>query len=134
MISIYLDGKYSVFNELSLDVSLLDTEHYNVKDEAIPDVCVYPKHSLSLPHDILRMTDMPLLVVEVLSPRQGTGSILETFDAYFALGIQSCWLVDPLTRIVHAFHSPTDRIAFSEGNVIDASVGIEMSLDAIFEA
>ncbi|MBV7333289.1 Uma2 family endonuclease [Chloroflexi bacterium TSY] len=128
-----LDGSYSVFNELSLDVSLLDTERYNVKDEAIPDVCIYPKRSLSLPHDILRMTDMPLLVVEVLSPRQGTSSILEKFDAYFALGIQSCWLVDPLTQIVHVYRSPTERIAFSEGNVVDALVGIEMPLDAIFE-
>ena len=125
---------HSVYNELSLDVSNLDSEKYHVKDEAIPDICIYPKRALSLPHDILRMKEMPILVVEVLSPRQGTGSILEKFDAYFALGIKSCWLVDPLTQIVHVYHSSTKRISFSEGNVIDATADIEMSLAAIFEA
>lgn len=129
-----LQGNYSVYNELSLDVSNLDAERYHVKGEVVPDICIYPKRSLSLPHDILRMKEMPLLVVEVLSPRQGTGIILEKFDAYFALAIQSCWLVDPLTQTVHVYHSPTNRVSFSEGTVVDTTTGIEMSLAEIFEA
>ncbi|MEM7130754.1 MAG: Uma2 family endonuclease [Chloroflexota bacterium] len=128
-----LDGKYSVYNELSLDVSSLDSEKYNVKDEAIPDICIYSKRSLSLPRDILRMTEMPVLAVEVLSPRQGIGSILEKFDAYFALGIKSCWLVDPLTQTVNVYHAPTKHKTFSEETIVDPVAEIEMSLSAIFE-
>jgi len=124
---------YTVFIELSLDASSLDSERYNVRDEVMPDVCLYPERSLSVPRDILRMTEMPLLVVEILSPRQGTGSILEKFEAYFALGIQSCWLVDPLTQTVHVYAAPTQRTTFTNGTVVDSQLGIEVPIARIFE-
>lgn len=127
-------GDYTVFIELSLDVSHLDRERYQVRDELVPDVALYPKRPLSIPHDILRMTEMPLLVVEILSPRQGTASILAKFEAYFALGIPSCWLVDPLTQTVHVYHSSTDRTTFSTGDVVDSSLDIRMPSSEIFEA
>ncbi len=126
-------GAYTVFIELSLDVSHLDRERYTVKDELVPDVALYPKRSLSLPRDILRMTDMPLLAIEILSPRQGTAGILEKFEAYFALDIPSCWLVDPLTQTVHVYQSCTDRTTFSTGDVVDPSLDIRMPMAEIFE-
>ncbi len=124
---------YTVFIELSLDVKSLDQTRYKVKDEAIPDLSLYPKRSLSIPYDILRMTEMPLLAVEILSPRQGTASILEKFDAYFALGIQSNWLVDPLTQTVHVYQSPTQRKTFSDGQVVDPTLNIRIPVADIFE-
>ena len=125
-------GDYTVFIELSLDVSGLDRDRYNVKGEVVPDLSLYPKRSLSIPHDILRMSEMPLLAAEILSPRQGTSTILEKFDAYFALGIKSSWLVDPLTQTVHVYQSPTQRRTFSEGQVVDPTLKIEISLAEIF--
>jgi Uma2 family endonuclease len=127
-------GSYTVFIELSLDIGHLDRERYQVKNELIPDVALYTKRSLSLPHDILRMTEMPLLVVEILSPRQGTASILAKFEAYFALGIPSCWLVDPLTQTVHVYQSSTSRTTFSTGDVVDPSLDIHIPISDIFEA
>ena len=126
-------GNYTVFIELSLDVSHLDRERYDVKEELVPDVALYPKRTLSIPHDILRMTEMPLLVVEILSPRQGTGNILKKFEAYFALGIPSSWLVDPLTQTVHVYQSPTHRTTFSNGDVVDSSNDITVPIAEIFE-
>ena len=128
-----LIGDYTVFIELSLEVSNLDREQYKVKDEVVPDIALYPKRPLSIPHDILRMSEMPLLAVEILSPRQGTGTILEKFDAYFALGIKSSWLVDPLTQTVHVYQSPTQRTTFSKGQVVDPPLNIEIPLAEIFE-
>ena len=130
-------GDYTVYSELSLDVSRLDGAQYNLKDEVIVDVCLYPKRSLSIPRDILRMTEMPPLAVEILSPRQGTGSILEKFEAYFVLGIQSCWLVDPLTQTVHVYRTSTERTTFSNGvsdsQVVDHTLNIKIPIAAIFE-
>lgn len=130
-------GDYTVYSELSLDISPLDSARYNLKDEVVVDVCLYPKRPLSVPRDILRMTEMPLLAVEILSPRQGTGSILEKFEAYFVLGIPSCWLVDPLTQTVHVYSSPTQRTTFStglaDGEVVDHTVHIKIPIAAIFE-
>jgi Uma2 family endonuclease len=125
-------GDYTVFIELSLEVSGLDRDRYRVKGELVPDVSLYPKRPLSLPHDILRMSEMPLLAVEILSPRQGTGTILEKIEAYFALGIKSCWLVDPLTQTVHVYQSSTQRTTFAKEQVIDQILNIEVSLAEIF--
>lgn len=65
-------GIYRVSTELSLGVSGADLKGVINQDEIKPDVCLYPKRSLSRPFDILRISEMPLLVVEILSPRHGT--------------------------------------------------------------
>lgn len=127
-----LAGNFSVLVELSLDSSSLDRTKYNVKDEMIPDVCIYPKRSL-IPFDVLRMQEMPLLVVEVISPRQWSLSLVEKFAAYFALGVQSCWLVDPVTEVVHVYKGISDHKTFADGNVVDEMVGIEFPVAAIFD-
>lgn len=79
------------------------------------------------------MAEMPLLAVEIQSPRQGTYGILQKFEAYFALGIQSCWLIEPTTRVVHVYVDPTERITFTTGNVIDKKLNIEIPVADIFE-
>ena len=57
-------------------------------------MCIYLKRQRNLQNDILRMSEMPLLAIEVLSPKQGIYDILEKFKLYFSLGVQSCWLGD----------------------------------------
>ena len=60
-------GKYTVSVELSLDSSSLNKDQFNVKDEVIPDVCIYPKRRLAQPRDILKMAEMPLMIITRLS-------------------------------------------------------------------
>ncbi|MEO1402060.1 MAG: Uma2 family endonuclease [Cyanobacteria bacterium J06635_1] len=126
---------YTACAELSLDTSELDFEKLEVKlrrDEVKPDISLYPKRGLSRPRDILRMKEMPLLVVEILSPRQGTDEILEKFQVYFALGIRSCWLVDPALETIAVYASMTDRTIFSTGDIVDDDLKICASLSDIF--
>lgn len=126
-------GAYSVYTELSLDVSRLDRQKFQVKDEIKPDVCIYPKRSLSRPFDILRMSEMPLLAIEILSPKQGTQDILEKFAVYFALGVQSCWLIDPITAIVAVYSALDQHKIFTANEVIDDTVGVRVPFAEIFE-
>jgi len=127
-------SKYSVSIELSLDSSSLDPVRFKVKDELIPDVCIYPKRDLSIPFDILKMDDMPLLAIEVLSPRQFSSSLLEKFNAYFTLGIKSCWLVDPITHTVHVYSNITHWRTFAMDEVInDQVLDIQIPVAEIFE-
>lgn len=124
---------FSAFNELSLDVSRLDKSTFpNIKDELIPDVCAYTRRSI-LDIDILSMSEMPQLVIEVISPRQGSLSIIAKFQAYFALGIPSCWLIDPATEVVRVYHPGRDPQTFAAGEVIDDVVGIKIPVAEIFE-
>lgn len=126
-------GNYSVFTELSLDTSAVVLENVPRRDETRPDVCLYPKRSLSRPFDILKMSEMPLLTIEILSPRQGIQEILEKFAIYFARGVQSCWLVDPITAIVAVYSSLQERTVFSADEVVDEKLGIRLPFAEIFE-
>lgn len=124
---------FSIFNELSLDVSHLDkTQFPYVRDELVPDVCAYSKRSI-LDVDILSMREMPQFVIEVISPRQGSLSIIEKFQAYFALGIRSCWLIDPATEVVRVYHPDRDPQTFALGELVDDVAGIKIPVAEIFE-
>jgi Uma2 family endonuclease len=125
--------KYSVYTELSLDTTTLDPQKFKFKDEIKPDVCVYPKRGLIRPFDLLKMSEMPLLAVEVLSPKQSAYEILEKFAAYFALGVKSCWLVDPLTEVVSVYSALDVHQNFTVGEVVDPVIGLQLPFDEIFE-
>lgn len=128
-------GKYSVLTDLSLDISAVDISQFNIstKEEIKPDVCIYPKRTMNLLDDILRMSEMPLLAIEVLSPKQGVYDILEKFKLYFTLGVQSCWLVIPNTRTVLVYSGPNRFATFGTGEVIDEVLGIRIPIEEIFE-
>jgi Uma2 family endonuclease len=127
-------GKYTVSVELSLDSSSLDPNLFDVKDELIPDVCIYPKRKLLSPFDILKMEEMPLMVAEVLSFRQFQSSLIKKFEAYFALGIKSCWLVDPVTRNVHIFTSINNWQTFSiDDELKDEKLDIQFPVAEVFD-
>ena len=125
-----LTQKFTVFIELSLDANGQDLSAFNVKDELVPDVCGYPNDMLIPRYDILRMTEMPILAIEVQSPRQGMLVLVQKVGAYFALGVQSCWIVDPQTQSVHVFSDPLNSKAFDFSETITdriADVSIQVS-------
>jgi Uma2 family endonuclease len=115
--------KFSVFSELTL----------MIEKEYIPDLCVYPKRKVDLSaDDIIRMTEMPIGIMEVLSPRQSILDIQEKFPVYFNAGVKSCWLVVPPTQTVTVYAVPGQGQLFKTGNVIDPVLDIELSLEEIF--
>lgn len=123
----------SAFIELSLDTSNLDrTQFPDINNELIPDVCAYPRSSI-IDLDILVMREMPELVIEVISPRQGAHGIVRKFQAYFALGIRSCWLVDPTIAAVRVYHNNSSSNTFSSGELIDNVINLKIPVKEIFE-
>jgi Uma2 family endonuclease len=127
-------GTFTPVGELSLDVSGIDLTQFELKSktELIPAISLYPKRTLSRPTDIQRMTEMPLVAIQILSPRQGFDEILEKFKVYFALGIQSCWLIAPAINAITVYSAPTQWTTFTQGDVIDEGVGVRLSLTEIF--
>lgn len=127
-------GEYTVVAELNLDVGKLDLSQFEVKsrEEVKPDLCVYPRRRINRSQDIVRMAEMPLLVVEILSPLQGVQTILNKFRVYFALGVRSCWLVEPAMGAVAVYHDLDNPRTFSSGEIVDEVVGIRLSVEEIF--
>ena len=96
----------------------------------------YPR-GLRKPVDILRMTDMPVLAIEILSPKQGIYDIKQKFQAYFALGIPSCWLVQPEIEAVTVYSAIDQFKLFDRSHgdteIVDTVLGIHLSLEKIFD-
>ncbi len=80
------------------------------------------------------MQQMPLLAIEVLSPEQGIEEILAKFDAYFALGVKSCWLVEPAVDVLHVYPQPDQHSTFdmNDIDIVDEIMDIRLPIQKIF--
>jgi len=130
------DKRFRAIPELTLDTSQIDLTQFalKAKKEFVPDICIYPNTIKRQRRDILRMTEMPLSIMEVVSPMQSIEEILIKFDAYFALGIQSCWLVVPTNEAITVYSQPDSFKTFgtNDTEVIDEVIDLRLSNRAIF--
>jgi Uma2 family endonuclease len=132
------EDRFIIQIELSLDVSTVDLTQFDikVKDELKPDICLYPasQRGLSKPRDKLKIAEMPLLVVEILSPKQGIDDIVAKFQVYFALGVKSCWLVAPEIEVVTIYSSISNFTSFAKADaeLIDEILNIQLPIGKIF--
>jgi Uma2 family endonuclease len=60
----------------------------------------------------------PDLAVEVLSPDDRAGEVLEKVRDWLAAGTRSVWVVDPRTRTVTVHHSPAQVVILSETDTL----------------
>jgi len=129
--------KYTVMSELSLDISKLEKKaRFNLKESAQElraDLCLYPKQKINRLQDIIRMSEMPLLAIEIVSPKQSVFDITEKFKIFFELGVKSCWLVEPITGIITVFSSPDKAKTFTTGEVGDEVLDIRLPIQDIFD-
>ena len=126
--------QYSVFTELSLDINHLDLNdcEINLKNEIKPDVCIYPKMSIDCSHDIIKMSQTPLLAIEILSPTQAIQTLQQKIDVYFKLGVKSCWLIYPSAKTIAVYSDQHSFQAFSHEKIMDDVLNIEFNLTDIF--
>ena len=116
--------EYSIKPELSLELTT---------GKATPDLCLYSKRQANAAKDIIRMTEAPLLTVEILSPKQAYDDIWEKIrDIYFPAGVLSCWLLIPTSRLLQIFTPDGKILTVTSGNVRDPALGIEINLEELF--
>lgn len=115
--------RYTVLPELSLDLN---------GRQFVPDVAIYPRLPVDWLHDEIRVTEPPLLVVEILSPQQATHDLVEKFEAYLAAGVGACWLVQPVLRTLVVFLPGTPPQVYTQGAVADAGTEIEVRVEELF--
>ena len=78
------------------------------------------------------MKEMPLLAVEIVSPKQGMYEIAEKVLLYFELGVRSCWVVEPIIQAITVYASIGQWETFTRGDVVDEKLGIRLPIDEIF--
>jgi len=106
--TLFSDERFTTLIELSLDATSIDLNQFGLKakDELIPNISIYEKPPLlddKPGSDVVRVSQMPDLAIEVLSPSQTVNELLKKINAYFALSIKSCWLVMPSLEEVRVF-------------------------------
>lgn len=117
--------KYTTLSEISLQLP-------NVK-VSVPDVAIYPKLVIDYKQDVIKMTDPPLSVIEILSPKQHLNDILNKFSTiYFPAGVKSAWLIIPPLQYVAIYQPNMEFTTFLEEEVIDEAIGVVIKRSDIF--
>ncbi len=133
------EDRFFVAAELSLDISQHDLSEYRLdaKDELKPDVCAYiePPVVPDKEDDLLKVSQMPDLAIEILSPSQAVGYLIRKIKAYFELGVKSCWLVMPSLSEVRVFSQPHSYKTFDiqrNTDIIDEVMDIHLPIHKVF--
>jgi Uma2 family endonuclease len=116
--------KYQVFSQLSIEL-------YGV--QYIPDLCLYSQQSYEKEFDEVVMTTPPIVVFEIVSPKQGTQELIEKFAIYFQSGVKSCWLIQPLIPIISVFENTKKSSTYSLGLIQDPATKIEINFEEVFK-
>lgn len=125
-----LDVRYRKTHTVLPEINITMPE----RPDTVPDIAIYPKLPVDFLHDIQSMTEMPLTVIEIISPSQSNDNILAKFERYFAVGIQSCWLVIPSFQSISVYSAPGKYQFFMSGTTLsDPVTGFELSVDEVFE-
>jgi Uma2 family endonuclease len=121
-----LNGYEDVFT-IGSELSLIATS-----PPTVPDLCIYPEIKLNWLTDEVKVSRVPLTVVEILSPSQTITELTEKSQAFFAIGVQSYWLVQPAFRSVIILQPNADELVFHNERLTDPTNGISIDLKKIF--
>lgn len=133
-----IDDRFTVLTELSLDISRYDFSQYGIKAKEVkPDICLYPNDIDFPDRDIVKMTEMPLLVIEILSPSQGIKELKDKIYAYFEMGVKAGWLVLPDLQLITVYAKPGQFKNFDvqhDIEVVDEVMDIHLPLAKVFRS
>ncbi len=98
-----------------------------------PDLAVLPKRALNWGREPARCKDVPISVVEIVSPSQGYQIIVDKIDLYFGHGVQSVWEVNPALKYI-AIHRPGEKEVrvIQHGEASDPATGLTVRLEEVF--
>ncbi len=115
--------KFRAFGELTI---IIDGKDY------IPDISVYKWRKANyLGKDIIKMEEMPLLAIEIVSPTQGKNELFEKTETYLQAGIQSVWIVDPQAHSIIV--TDQNGIRHYHENILKDITGVNIDIAVIFE-
>lgn len=106
-----------------------------IKDKTkVPDIAIYRRNELDLTKEEIKTQQIPIGVIEILSPKQNITELLEKSKDYFDAGVKSYWLIVPPLKNIFVFHQAGNYTASFEKNDIlkDDVLNVEFSLSEIF--
>lgn len=118
-------SQYTILPELSLETT---------DAPIVPDIAIYPKFKIDVHHDTIRRKDLPIGVIEILSPTQSLDTLIEKASTFLLSGVQSVWIVIPNLEAICVYHTPTNYAFFRQNDILkDQRLNIELPLETIFQ-
>jgi Uma2 family endonuclease len=118
------DEQFNIHIELTIEINGHDY---------VPDIAVYEQRGIDFLHDTIKTQEMPMLIVEILSPTQSVREVTEKIALFLEAGVKSCWLVLPEVKTITVFHDIRQPVSYSIGNLVDDRLGVEISVAEIFK-
>ena len=117
------EAEYDVLPELELELPT---------GKCKPDVAIYARIGNDWFNDIIYYTQPPLIVVEVLSPKQGLSDLTDkAFNIYFPAGVKAVWLIVPMLHLVQILLPDGTQLTYPNGLLQDPILGLEMDVDRL---
>jgi len=94
---------------------------------------VSPKQLETIPSGFLEIA--PELIVDIVSRSDRWQNLREKIDEYFLIGVHTLWIVEPKTRTIMVYSSPTAATKYDQAQITAASealTGLEVSVSEIF--
>jgi Uma2 family endonuclease len=119
-------GRYLVGTEWRFRLAPAD----EIRRPLVPDIAVVPRDALRglEGRDVEGPPFGPLIVVEVLSPRDRHDHLAHKREVYFACGTLLMLVVDPLRRTVDAFEHTGDLRRFHSGETLTSASFPDMQI------
>jgi Uma2 family endonuclease len=101
-----------------------------------PDLAIYPPLEIDFTEDEVRMTDLPLVAVEIQSPTQSPNDLVQKAKRLLRAGVRSAWIVLPPLQTITVFTGAPGDLAqttYRVGETLaDPATGIEVALADVF--
>ena len=99
-----------------------------------PDISVYPSTALQpdFLEDVTRVSQMPLLAIEVISANQNIQDLLHKAKRLVAAGVKTVWVLEPYGRTV--FVTTTDHPPAIAQDLRLETHGITIDFAALFQS
>lgn len=118
------DKEYDILPELEFELL-----NGNVK----PDISVCERQLINWKDDIIRLSNPPIIAIEILSPRQAFTDLTDkAFKIYLPAGVKSVWIIIPAIEMINVLELNKPVRTYTEGLLIDESTGIKIDVLQIF--
>jgi Uma2 family endonuclease len=117
------EPQYEIMPELSLELGDM---------RSVPDiaVCLPRKHDWR--NDSLRVSEPPVLTIEILSPKQSLSDVFEKADAYLRHGVPEVWVIIPEIQSISVCTAIGKQKTYTSGDVQHSSNLITLNIEKLF--
>jgi Uma2 family endonuclease len=104
----------------------------DIENGLTPDISVFKKELIqpNFFEDVLKIKELPVLAIEVISPSQNIQTILEKSKLLVKSGIKTIWAIEPYGKSIFVIDT-TDKKLFHEELV--ESEGIKVDFKKVFK-